>query len=285
MAAKFFGQFLLEKGLISSQQLLHALDAQRASNPMLGELAEAAGMLTASQTERINQRQRAEDRRFGDLAQEMGLLRADQVDSLLSMQKARRRYFGEILVDAGILVPEVLERELELHRQEREQVVQALEADLSSHPLGSVASAATDACSKLFPRLFRASCRYSGLLRHPAELEPHPVAGAIHVTGGGERDFSVVIACDFSTMTRIAGAFLGLHAIACDEDLARDALGEFLNVVMGYVAKEAMPADARYRASPPDFTHTAPSFMRQGERSLGVSMASELGPFALLVAE
>ena len=34
MAAKFFGQFLLEQGLINRQQLLAALEAQHASNPL-----------------------------------------------------------------------------------------------------------------------------------------------------------------------------------------------------------------------------------------------------------
>ena len=47
MAAKFFGQFLLERGVIDAQQLLRALELQRASNPMLGEIAQAHGLLDA----------------------------------------------------------------------------------------------------------------------------------------------------------------------------------------------------------------------------------------------
>ena len=66
MAAKFLGQFLLERGTISSAQLLAALDAQRASNPLLGELALQHGMLDATQARRINERQRAEDRQPAD---------------------------------------------------------------------------------------------------------------------------------------------------------------------------------------------------------------------------
>ena len=45
MAAKFLGQFLLERGLIDRQQLLGSLMAQRKSNPALVELAHAVGML------------------------------------------------------------------------------------------------------------------------------------------------------------------------------------------------------------------------------------------------
>ena len=39
MAAKLLGQFLLERGVISAAQLLAAIEAQRATNPLLGELA------------------------------------------------------------------------------------------------------------------------------------------------------------------------------------------------------------------------------------------------------
>ena len=54
MAAKFLGQFLLERGTLTPAQLLAALDAQRASNPLLGELAIHHGMLDALQARRIN---------------------------------------------------------------------------------------------------------------------------------------------------------------------------------------------------------------------------------------
>ena len=38
MAVKFLGQFLMERGVITPQQLLAAIEAQRASNPLLGDL-------------------------------------------------------------------------------------------------------------------------------------------------------------------------------------------------------------------------------------------------------
>ena len=43
------------------------IEAQRASNPLLGELAVRQGMLDQAQARRIQQRQRVEDRRFGDI--------------------------------------------------------------------------------------------------------------------------------------------------------------------------------------------------------------------------
>ena len=106
MAAKFLGQFLLERGTLTPAQLLAALDAQRASNPLLGELAIHHGMLDASQARRINERQRAEDRRFGDIALEMGWLSEGQLDVLLAAQKKGRKLFSR-----GLWAPaETIER-------------------------------------------------------------------------------------------------------------------------------------------------------------------------------
>ena len=49
MSAKFFGQFLLEKGRISSQQLVDALEYQKSVTQPIAVLALESGMLTADQ--------------------------------------------------------------------------------------------------------------------------------------------------------------------------------------------------------------------------------------------
>ena len=155
MAAKFFGQFLLEKGVIDAQQLLRALEIQRVSNPALGELACEKGMLTADQAQVINERQRREDKRFGDLAQSMGLLTADEVGVLLDEQKSRRKLFGEILVEEGFLDRERLEAELRDHAGERDEAMRSLDAIVATHQLGRRVGNSIATTNKLFPRLLR----------------------------------------------------------------------------------------------------------------------------------
>ena len=140
MAAKFLGQFLLERGTITSAQLLAALDAQRASNPLLGELAMHHGMLDATQARRIHERQRAEDRRFGDIALEMGWLNEVQLDVLLAAQKKGRKLFGQILVDQGVLDAERLEAELTAHRRDLDEANHALALGIAGHTLPDDAS-------------------------------------------------------------------------------------------------------------------------------------------------
>ena len=163
MAAKFFGQFLLEKGVIDAAQLLRALEIQRVSNPALGEIACEKGMLTADQALAINERQRREDRRFGDIAQSMGLLTADEVGVLLDAQKSRRKLFGEILVEEGFLDRERLESELRIHAGERDEAMRSLDALQAAHQLGRRMGNSIATCNKLFPRLLRTQCQFSSV--------------------------------------------------------------------------------------------------------------------------
>jgi len=283
MAAKFFGQFLLEKGLISSTQLLQALDRQRECNPLLGEIAERLGMLSADDARRINTRQRREDKRFGDLALEMGLLDAQQIDRLLAEQKAGRRFFGEILLDLGFIESAVLDRELALHRNEREDATRAVELVLSGHRHGDLANRAAGLGCSLFVRVLQLPCQVSTLLDASA-LAALPIAAQVRIEG--DREFGIALACDEETMLAVGRGFLGssVPEAMIDAELSRDALGEFLNIVMGYVVKDVLPVDARYRASPPNFSRT-PSEIASGDAdAIAIGLTSPAGDLALIVS-
>lgn len=281
MAAKFFGQFLLEAGLIDKDQLLEALQVQRDSNPMLGELAQARGWLTAAQAARINERQRAEDKRFGDIAGEMGLLTAGQVDQLLDEQKSRRKLFGEILVERGMLDRDQLDAALRAHQADRDDALRSLEHGLAGHRVADIAHVAIQTCARLFPRLLKAQCQFSRLLDDATALPDCAVTA--HVRIDAARPFAIGLACDARTATAAACGFLGVGGDECDDALALDALGELVNVVMGYVVKDVVPEDAAYTATPPDFGRAIAGFMAERGRTLALELTSQLGPMVLVI--
>lgn len=281
MAAKFLGQYLLEAGLINRQQLLDALEAQRASSPRLGELAQAAGMLDAAQAALINEHQRRQDARFGDIAQALGLLSATQVSDLLARQQAGRRMFGEILVEQGTLSHEQLESALQGQKHERDEAVQSLAASVAAHPLGAIADAAIGTCSKLFPRLLQTPCQFSQLLDSADALAGFDMVAHVRIDTG--RILRIGLACDAGTARGIAAAFLSIDRSEVDDELARDALGEVGNVLMGYVIKDIVPDDGDYRAWPPDFSVPA-SVLADGNDAMAVAMDTERGPVALIIA-
>ncbi|MFL6591079.1 MAG: chemotaxis protein CheX, partial [Luteimonas sp.] len=181
MAVKFLGQFLLEKGLIDKEQLLAALDAQRASNPLLGELAQACGWLSAGQAAQVNVLQRSQDQPFGVIAQSLGLLTEAQVDALLSQQKSRRRLFGEILVDLGFLTAEQVGRALEMQASERESAIQGLDIGVAGHALEPVLRAAIDTCNRLFVRTLKRRSQFSSLVESAGEVAGCTIAGHVQV--------------------------------------------------------------------------------------------------------
>lgn len=279
MAAKFFGQFLLEKGVISSAQLLRALDVQRTSNPALGELAVARGMLTEAQALTVNERQRREDRRFGDIAQAMGLLTDVEVGQLLDEQKSRRKLFGEILVEEGFLTRDALEAELREHAGERDDAMRSLELMLAGHHAGRRASNAISTCNKLFPRLLRTQCQFSSVIEPPA-VPACDVVAIVRVAA--DRPLVIGLACDATTLANMGAGFMSMPVDACDDELARDAFGELVNVLMGYVVKDSLPEDAAYRPAPPDFDTPLADLAAEGHAL--VAMTSQLGPFVLVIS-
>ncbi len=95
MSAKFIGQFLLEKGLITREALLAATEQQQHVNLTLGQLAVAQGLLSRAQADSINLEQQRSDKRFGEIALEKNLLNAIQLVELLRGRKDKRVFIGE----------------------------------------------------------------------------------------------------------------------------------------------------------------------------------------------
>jgi hypothetical protein len=111
--SRFFGQFLLERGLITPQALLEALAIQEQVNAPIGTLAVRQGLLTPENVAALHREQRTEDLRLGELAIRHGLLDADQTAALLAEQRRTHTRLGEALVRIGALTREDLARELD----------------------------------------------------------------------------------------------------------------------------------------------------------------------------
>ncbi len=282
MAAKFFGQFLLERGVISAPQLLAAIDAQRASNPLLGELAVRKGWLDETQARRIQQRQRVEDRRFGDIALEMGVLDQDRLDALLAAQKDGRKRLGQVLLEQGAIDAGRLQVEIAAHQAEQVQARHVLEAAVAAHPAGALAETAIGLCTRLFPRMLGSQCLPADVLPPEALRAGWPCAA--HVRVDGDHPFGIGLACDAESARALACALLGITPDQCDDALALDALGEMVNVLMGYVVRDAArDEDAAYRASPPDTAVAAAVHAADPARSLAIRLDAQIGTFALLL--
>lgn len=103
MFTQFFGNYLLNKGLVDTKQLADALAVQKQTRPRLGVLAINAGYMTAEQVDMVHAEQQRVDKRIGDIACDMGFMTHDQVEELLSSQGAAHLQLGQALVNSGAM--------------------------------------------------------------------------------------------------------------------------------------------------------------------------------------
>lgn len=112
MKTRFFGQYLLARGLITPPQLLAAIEYQQGTNSRLGEHAVALGMVTPFEADQINAFQAKHDSLFGEAAVEMGLMSGEQVDVLVASQESRHLHLGQALLSLGYLERSALDQAL-----------------------------------------------------------------------------------------------------------------------------------------------------------------------------
>ncbi|MCK4993722.1 MAG: hypothetical protein KAS13_01580 [Candidatus Omnitrophica bacterium] len=113
MRDAFFGQYLLTKGLIDTQQLAKAITEQEVLNKRLGELAIAKNLLNEKQAREILVLQTKEDLFFGESAQKLGYLNQEQADELVKIQLERHVCMGEVIVKLGYVTKELLDKALD----------------------------------------------------------------------------------------------------------------------------------------------------------------------------
>ena len=114
-----FGEYLIEKGLITEDQLEDALAIQSAINHRLGTMATMEDIITVAELYDILDRQHMLDKPFGETAKLLKLIKDKQLTELLRRQQREKMKVGEILV--GLLYLQKLEMETALDDFFREQ--------------------------------------------------------------------------------------------------------------------------------------------------------------------
>ncbi len=109
---KLFGEYLVEKRLISLEQRDDALAIQNSINHRLGVLASMEDILSVSQIFDVLSEQKDTGKPFGETARLLNLISDSQLSELLERQKGKRLRVGEILVGLLYLEKEGMEKEL-----------------------------------------------------------------------------------------------------------------------------------------------------------------------------
>lgn len=120
MYSQFFGNYLLSKQAVTTEQLILAIEEQHIRHLKVGTLAIHAGLMTTEQVDSVLLRQAHENKRFGEIAVEEGFLTKEQVQSLLQQQIPIYLLIGQRLVENGALTDAQLEELILSYQKENE---------------------------------------------------------------------------------------------------------------------------------------------------------------------
>ncbi len=245
---KFFGQYLLEKGRISNDQLLDAVEYQNSTNARLGTLAIERGVLSEDQVREVNQQQKTTDRLFGDLAVDLGYLTPDQLADLVEIQKTARLFLGEALVEKGFMTPEELERELAMFKAEQQASQMMIRGALVQLRGAELVVDVLDMVLKLFKRIVHENVliedchqersQWLGYDWHVSQL----ITGDVHAT--------LLFGLPDKLLLKIATKMLEEPFEEATE-LVQDASKEFLNVMCGNICAKLSQRDLVTNLEPP----------------------------------
>ena len=103
MAVKFFGQFLVQEGVINVDQLREGLELMDRRNKGFSAIAIEKGYLSQSQVEQLTEIENATYKTTSEAAVDEGFLTLAQAGEILKEQNASRLRIGEALVELGFI--------------------------------------------------------------------------------------------------------------------------------------------------------------------------------------
>lgn len=255
MNTRFFGQYLLEKGRITSQQLLAALECQKAITEPIGTIALERGLLTAEQIKQILQQQRKTNQRFGEIAVVLGFLTQAQLDELLDKQDTNHRArLGEALVSKGYITLETLEKELKEFIKESEKVASEVSAAFSNIAHKHIVKTFTDLMLVMFTRFGKQDviierCETG---KEKVRLFRWVISQKIE---GQDVEFNCLLSVPPKLLLQMASTMLDENISTADE-LALDASKEFVNIANGTACAKLSEDGVNLKLMPPEVYET-----------------------------
>jgi len=256
VSAKFFGQFLLERGRISSQQLFDGLEFQKSVKPPIGVLALEHGLLTTEQIKTVLARQSNSDKRFGDLAVAMGVLSQAQFDALLHRQTSHKICLGEALIVKGFITVEALAKELKEYQKDEDRVSLQVTETFNTIANQQIVRTFTDLMVMMltdFGGQQDVKVEQCETGKEKVRLFRWVISQKI---AGENVDFKCLLSVPPKLMLQMASAILDQNISTADE-LALDATKEFVNIANGNACAKLSEEGVTLTMQPPQVFETS----------------------------
>jgi CheY-specific phosphatase CheX len=253
MAVKFFGQFLVEKNLVSREELLKAIDLQDQKNLKMGEMAISMGYVTQADIERAHNAQMSKDMKLGDLLVEMGILTLAQLNDVITRQKNTHLFIGEALVQIGALSSEMLQQYLDEFKADQALYVSdriVLPEGVANNLLWEMTA---DLTYKMITRVLDLQFR-PGKCQTVSTVDSNFMMAAMDFSGDVDARYMISVSEDIQKS--IAKAILREETVDGEPaDVLEDTVMEFVNVVCGNVAAKASQMGTIININPPVTIH------------------------------
>ena len=245
-----FGQYLLQKGTISKEQLLHCLEVQNSLNRKIGEIAIEEGLMLPEQVDKILKVQKRINKYFGQLTMQMGILKSKQLQNLLNIQKKHYINLEDIMAREKIILKEKLEAELEQFRSldQDDQGVYGLQWIKENFANGLVFEIFTEQTLKLLMRLteffvLEGDCSFDN-----ENIRSNGIVVELSFSG----DFNWMYMLNISNEVAIA---IADAMVELEDDISQDVLlevaGEFVNIVCGNAISKLDNNNIKFDMKPP----------------------------------
>jgi len=282
IGTKSLAEFLLERGIVSRENLLDAVEHQKKINLSLCALAVEQGMLAAEQLAEFDEEQRDVDRKFAPMAEKKGLLNAEQLEALAQAKKDRWVFLGEALVQRGYLGSVQLEQLLREYRLSQSPARSELREAIGEMPEKDIVSAVLDATLRIFLHFTKELVR----LVEVSEDTLHPPKDAHiftqRVTGDVTFDYALILPEKLTLF--LASSITGEPATRMNQ-VVHDVISEFLNIVVGSSCIALNMNAYHVRADPPQFM-TATRFVElitTTQKAVKTRLATDEGAFDILL--
>ena len=255
MSTRFFGQFLLERGRITSHQLLAALELQNSITMPVAILALERGWLSPAQIKDINEQQKNKALRFEALALQCGYLNQAQIDELLQLRETSHRVkLGEALVLKGFITLESLDRELKEYNKETEKFSSEVSNAFRALAHKDIVQTFTDLMLLMFTRFGKQDiiierCE-SG--KEKVRLFRWVISQKI---AGESVEFNCLLSVPPKLLLQMASTMLDDTVSSADE-LAIDASKEFVNIANGNACAKLSETGVNLTMLPPEIYET-----------------------------
>lgn len=259
MVEYILGNYLVETGKITNDQLKQALDKQDSARVKLGLIAVAEGVMSLEQANEVNRLQALMDKRYGDIAVEKGFLTDEQVGKLLKKQGDSYLMFVQTLIDEKLVTMDEWDKLVEDFKQANGYSNSEIEA-LKSDEAERIVPLFIPEDAKRFTGVIAVAVRTMIRLidRHiyignASMVDTFPAENQVSQALDGDNG---IIDC----LSENDGALLKLCSVYGQEEFAQldldslDAAGELLNCINGLHASSLSREGTLLELMPPDYS-------------------------------